>query len=184
MEKFLITTAMLLAFSAGAQVMQKTMKRLPDTGQTQSFTDTFGEDHDYSINTPAFIDNGDGTIIDTITGLMWQKADGGERTFEAAKAYADSLHLAGHSDWRLPYPQEIVSIFNHQKNNPAMDVIYFPSTGAEYWWTSVRQSGESSKIWCGNAGGCNPQKCDFWSLPAGMYSARRSNGEILRLLKF
>lgn len=153
MKKRLFTVAMLLAMGAGAQVLQKTIKRLPDSGQTQSFSNTFGEDHDYSINTPAFSDNGDGTVTDTITGLMWQKADGGERTFEAAMTYADSLQLASHSDWRLPLPQEIMSIFNHQKNNPAMDVIYFPSTGAEYWWTSVRQSGDSTKIWCANAGG-------------------------------
>ena len=145
--------AIFLLHGLNAQVIQPTMKRLPDTGQTQGFTETYGEDNDYSINMPAFTDHGDGTITDTITGLMWQKADGGEMKFESARAYADSLHLAGHSNWRLPLPQEIVSIFNHQKNNPAMDVNYFPSTGAEYWWTSVRQTGDTSKVWCGNAGG-------------------------------
>lgn len=153
MKKLLPLAVFFFSGSAVAQVIQKTMKRLPDTGQTQSFTVTFGEDHDYSINAPAFIDHGDGTISDTITSLMWQKGDGGERTFEAAKAYADSLQLGGYSDWRLPLPQEMVSIFNHQKNNPAMDVTYFPSTGAEYWWTSVKQAGDTSKVWCGNAGG-------------------------------
>ena len=153
MKKLPLIASLLFICSVSAQVVQKTMKRLPDTGQTQSFTATFGEDHDYSINTPAFTDNGNGTITDTITGLMWQKGDGGERSFESATAYADSLQLGGYSDWRLPLPQEIVSIFNHQKNNPAMDVTFFPSTGAEYWWTSVHQAGDSTKIWCGNAGG-------------------------------
>ena len=153
MKNFQTLIILLLGFSSNAQVIQKTMKRLPDTGQTQSFTNTYGEDHDYSINLPAFYDNGDGTVTDTITGLMWQKTDGGERTFASARAYVDSLHLAGHSNWRLPLPQEIVSIFNLQKNNPAMDVNFFPSTGAEYWWTSVRQAGDTSKVWCGNAGG-------------------------------
>ena len=129
------------------------MKRLPDTGQTQSFTSTFGEDNDYSIHIPVYIDNGNGTITDTITGLMWQKSDGGERSFAAALAYADSLSLGGYTNWRLPLPQEIVSVFNLQKNNPAMDVTFFPSTGAEYWWTSTRQTGDTSKVWCGNAGG-------------------------------
>lgn len=143
----------MISLKALPQGIQKTMKRVPDTGQTQSFTNTYGEDHDYSINTPAFIDHGDGTITDTITGLMWQKSDGGERTFAAALAYADSLSLAGYGNWRLPLPQEMVSIFNHQKNNPAMDVVFFPSTGAEYWWTSVRQTGDTSKVWCGNSGG-------------------------------
>lgn len=143
----------LLAQTAFSQQVQKTIKRLPDTGQTQSFTTTFGEDNDYSIHVPAFVDHGNGAVTDTVTGLMWQKSDGGERSIEAAKTYVDSLNLGGHNDWRLPLPLELLSIFNHQKNNPAMDVSYFPSTGAEYWWTSIRQTGDSTKIWCGNAGG-------------------------------
>jgi len=139
--------------TAFSQQVQKTIKRLPDTGQTQSFTTTFGEDNDYSIHLPGFLDHGNGTITDTVTGLMWQKSDGGEKSIEAARAYVDSLNLGGHNDWRLPVPLEMLSIFNLQKNNPAMDVSYFPSTGAEYWWTSIRQNGDSTKIWCGNAGG-------------------------------
>jgi hypothetical protein len=153
MKKLLTLSALVFGLSAHSQPVLKTMKRLPDTGQTQSFTGTFGEDHDYSIHVPAYVDNGDGTITDTITGLMWQKSDGGEMRIESAMAYADSLSLAGYSNWRLPLPQEILSIFNLQKNNPAMDVIYFPSSGAEYWWTSVTQTGDNSKVWCGNAGG-------------------------------
>jgi len=49
--------------------------KLPDTGQTQSFTSTFGEDSDYTINPPSYTDNGDGTITDNVTGLIWQKED-------------------------------------------------------------------------------------------------------------
>jgi hypothetical protein len=58
--------------TAFSQQVQKTIKRLPDTGQTQSFTTTFGEDNDYSIHVPGFLDHGNGTVTDTITGLMWQ----------------------------------------------------------------------------------------------------------------
>jgi len=48
------------------------MLRLPDTGQTTSYTSTFGEDNDYTIYSPYFTLNGNGTVTDTITGLMWQ----------------------------------------------------------------------------------------------------------------
>lgn len=50
-----------------------------------------------------FHDNGDGTISDRAAGLSWQKADSGKPLdWEQALAYAESLTLAGHDDWRLP----------------------------------------------------------------------------------
>ena len=129
------------------------MLKLPDTGQTGDFTTTFGEDADYSINVPFFIKNNNGTITDTITGLMWQQADGGEMTVERAVIYADTLVLGGYSDWRLPTAHESFSILNHQKNNPALDVAFFTISTAEYWWTSDKQANDATKIWCTNAGG-------------------------------
>lgn len=148
---------LLLLISAGlrlvAQPVSKTMKRLPDTGQVNSYTTTFGEDSDYQIFPPAFIVNGNGTVTDTVTGLLWQRSDGGEMTIENAVLYCDTLSLAGHTDWRLPNAHEAFSILNHQKANPAIDVNIFSNTGAEYWWTSDRQANDNTKIWCTNAGG-------------------------------
>jgi hypothetical protein len=60
---------------------------IPDTGQTTSYTSTYGEDSDYIINPPSYTDNGDGTITDKTTGLMWQKTDGGEMSFTLAAGY-------------------------------------------------------------------------------------------------
>jgi hypothetical protein len=131
----------------------KTMKRLPDTGQISSYTNTFGEDNDYNYNLPAYINNNDGTITDTVTGLMWQCTDGGEMKIENAIVYCDSLTLAGHTNWRLPSAQESFSILNMQNVNPAINSTYFINTTAEYWWTSERQANDTNKIWCTNAGG-------------------------------
>ncbi|MBK7697546.1 MAG: DUF1566 domain-containing protein [Saprospiraceae bacterium] len=136
-----------------AQSISKTIKRLPDTGQTKSYTDTYGEDNDYSDLTPYYMDNGDGTITDTITGLMWQKIDGGEMTIENAKIYVENLSLGGYDDWRLPTALEAYTIQNLQFNNPSLDIIYFPKTNAEYWWTSDVQANDINKIWVTNAGG-------------------------------
>jgi len=141
-----------VAAAAGTGI-PKTMLRLPDTGQSTSYTSTFGEDNDYTINAPFFINNGNGTITDTITGLMWQRGDGGEMTVENAATYCDTLKLAGFSDWRLPTPLEAYSILNHQRSNPAIDITQFANTGAEYWWTNTAQSTDASKIWVTNAGG-------------------------------
>jgi hypothetical protein len=141
-----------ISINGYAQV-SKTMKRLPDTGQTISYTSTFGEDNDYNINIPTLINNNNGTITDTVTGLMWQALDGGEMKIENAILYCDTLNLAGYINWRLPTAQENFSILNLQNANPAMSTTYFVNTGAEYWWTSERQANDTNKIWCTNAGG-------------------------------
>jgi Protein of unknown function (DUF1566)/Secretion system C-terminal sorting domain len=143
----------LMATFVNAQNSIKSMLKLPDTGQIGDFTTTFGEDADYSINVPFFIKNNNGTVTDTITGLMWQQTDGGEMTVENAAIYADALVLGGFSDWRLPTAHESFSILNHQKNNPALDITIFTTSAAEYWWTSDKQANDATKIWCTNAGG-------------------------------
>jgi hypothetical protein len=135
------------------QNVSKTIQLLPDTGQTSSYTTTFGEDHDYSINTPSFTNNGNGTITDNVTGLMWQQVDGGEMTFENAITYCNTLTLGGLSGWRLPTPIEAYSILNHQNSNPAINTNFFTLTTAEYWWTSAYENNSTAKVWCTNSGG-------------------------------
>lgn len=151
--KKLIYIAFLYSSIIYGQSINKTMLRLPDTGQTNSYTNTFGEDNDYNINPPFFKLNGNGTVTDTITGLMWQQTDGGEMTYENAINYCDTLTLAGFIDWRLPTAHEGFSILNHQTTNPAVDIKVFTKTNAEYWWSINKQSNDNTKVWCTNAGG-------------------------------
>lgn len=152
MKNTAIIFALLLPLLAQAQI-PKTMRRLPDTGQTQSFTNTPGEDSDWLLNPPFFALHGNGTVTDTVTGLMWQQADGGEMTFDAAQNYVANLVLGGHSDWRLPTAQEAFSILNHGKQNPPLDPAVFPNSGAEYWWSGETQVGAPTRVWVTNAGG-------------------------------
>ena len=129
------------------------MKRLPDSGENTGYTSTPGEDADFSINPPFFIKNGNGTVTDTVTGLMWQQTDGGEMNIEKARIYCDTLTLGGFTDWRLPFLIEAHSIINHQYTNPAADINIFPKTGAEYWWSAETQVNDTTKIWVSNSGG-------------------------------
>lgn len=154
MKKSIITSLLfIVSIFTFAQSTTKSMLRLPDTGQKNSYTNTFGEDNDYSINLPFYIDNKNGTITDTITGIMWQQTDGGEMTVENATIYCDTLTLGGYTNWRLPNAHEGYSILNLQNNNPALDILYFTKTAAEYWWTSDQQANDATKIWVTNAGG-------------------------------
>jgi hypothetical protein len=150
---FLLMLVLCLSGIVSGQPVQKTMLRIPDTGETNSYTNTFGEDHDYNIHPPFFILHGNGTVTDTVTSLMWQAKDGGEMTIENAMLYCDTLSLGAHSDWRLPNAHEGFSILNLQKSNPALDGNVFVNTGAEYWWTRDRQANDVNKVWATNAGG-------------------------------
>ena len=127
--------------------------KLSDTGQTTSYTSTVGEDADYVMNPLSFKDNGDGTVTDNNTGLMWQKTDGGEMTFDRAKTYADTLTLAGYSDWRMPTSIELFSLHVFDANNPALNTTVFTKTTAEYWWSSEKQADNTANEWATNAGG-------------------------------
>ncbi len=133
--------------------------KLPDTSQAISSTNTFGEDSDYATapqaNPQSFTDNGNGTITDNVTGLMWQKLDAGEMTWENAVTNAASQTTGGYSDWRLPNPHELMSLFNYEAGNPAMNSTYFPlnGLGAEYWWSRDSFGISTSNVWAVNAGG-------------------------------
>ena len=70
----------------------------------------FGQDAQYSGNQASYQDNGDGTVTDLVTGLMWQQDPGEKMTYEEAAAGADSFVLAGYDDWRLPTIKELYSL--------------------------------------------------------------------------
>ncbi|MFL7870952.1 MAG: DUF1566 domain-containing protein [Anaerolineales bacterium] len=70
----------------------------------------YGQDAQYAGNTPRYQDNGDGTISDLVTGLMWQQDPGEKMTYDQAVAGTSSFNLAGYSDWRLPSIKELYSL--------------------------------------------------------------------------
>jgi hypothetical protein len=82
---------------------------------------------DYGIN--IFVDNGDGTVTDNATGLMWSQDDSGEGfLWEGALAYAENATLAGYDDWRLPNAKELQSIADYSGAFPAMNSSFFNLT--------------------------------------------------------
>lgn len=107
----------------------------------------------YGINN--FVDNGDGTISDTATGLMWAQGDSQEgMDWGDALAYAENSKLAGFSDWRLPNVKELQGIvdYSYAPNakdpdlvGPAIDPMFSCSeitneNGDQdypYYWTST-----------------------------------------------
>jgi hypothetical protein len=69
-----------------------------------------GQDAGYLGHQPSYTDNGDGTITDHITGLMWQQDPGEKMTYAEALSKIEQFDLAGYSDWRLPTIKELYSL--------------------------------------------------------------------------
>ncbi len=96
--------------------------RIVDTGVTAFYDNTsiismpkkgeafFGPDAQYQINRPSYTDNGDGTITDNVSGLIWQKVMDEKTSFKKAFQRAKELELGGHHDWRVPSIKELYSL--------------------------------------------------------------------------
>jgi hypothetical protein len=121
---------------------------IPDTGQTGSYTAIFGEDSDYTISPPSYTNNGNGTITDNVTNLMWQQNDDGEqKTWYQADNYCNSLTLGNKSDWRLPSFKELQNI-KHYNYDPRIHPSYFPSIKPfSAYWSSTNLAGDTTRAW-------------------------------------
>ena len=72
--------------------------------------DLFGQDAQYEDYSPRYKDNGDGTVTDQVSGLMWQQDPGDKKQYDQAIADAESFSLAGYDDWRVPTIKELYSL--------------------------------------------------------------------------
>jgi hypothetical protein len=85
-----------------------------------------------------FVNNGDETVTDIATGLMWQlETPDTKQNWGNALASCENLSLAQFNDWRLPAPKEIRSIIDFRYFQPAIDSIIFPDTMSEHYCTSA-----------------------------------------------
>lgn len=129
--------------------------KIPDTNQTKSYTLTFGEDHDYTINPSAYIDNGDDTIIDGVTGLIWRKQTDKELIWSDALNYCNNLTLGGQTDWRLPSRTELITLLDYSRTDyqyPTIDTTYFPNANfsdalSAVYWSSTPNAANPSYAW-------------------------------------
>jgi len=141
---------------------------VPDTGQDLCYDwtaiidcpsegeDFYGQDGSYTINPPDLTDNGDGTVTDNITGLIWeQKTEVNETyayTYSNAITYCAELILGGSSDWRVPTRKEYSTILNFGRVNPSLDIDYFPyysyltEDDMDHWTTSEYHD-DTSQVW-------------------------------------
>ncbi len=139
-----------------------------DTGQTACYDDSgnailcpsegeafYGQDAQYTINPASYIDNGDGSVSDLSTGLMWRKSPGAKVLWSELSRGAASLAIGGYTDWRVPTIKELYSLINFNgvtgtdvsNASPYINTTYFDfsygdtSAGERYidaqYWSST-----------------------------------------------
>jgi hypothetical protein len=157
--------------SSGTNNSSAATRSLPDTGQTTSYTDTFGEDSDYTIIPPHYTkldaagnDLPDSATIwtmvrDDVTRLIWEvKTDDGgihdrDNTYnwyDAQDVFITQLNsdiFGGASDWRLPTIKELSTLVHADTYAPAINTAYFPQTSSSGYWASTAFADYMPRAW-------------------------------------
>ena len=132
---------------------------LPRTGQTTCYDQSgnvincpgTGQDGDIQAGvtwpSPRFVDHGDGTVTDNLTGLIWMKdanLPGSTKTWQEALNYVAAINAGmyqnfGYTDWRLPNINELESLVNAGVPNTAtwLNGQSFTNVQSQYYWSST-----------------------------------------------
>lgn len=131
-----------------------------------------------------FNDNGDGTVTDVKTGLVWKRCNEGQTwdgttcngtastlTWQEALEAGAYSTFAGKSDWRLPNSKELGSIVERKCISPAINATVFPNTPSSYFWSGSPYASDSDGAWGVGFGNGN------------VNSYGKSNGFYVRLVR-
>ena len=108
-------------------------------------------------------DNGDGTITDRKTGLIWKQCLEGQSGSDCASSGVEIFSwqqalqraqtvnsgggFAGASVWRVPTIKELRSLVEQQCADPAINLTRFPNPGSDFVWSSSAVAGSTNYAW-------------------------------------
>ena len=126
---------------------------------------------------PRWVDNGDGTVTDNLTGLQWEKKTDDSTVHDIDNTYSwltgggwadgtvftmflgelnncvstdgisTSGGFAGHCDWRLPTIGELQGMLNPGCLPGCLDAIFGVHHSSDAWWSSSTFSGDNLRAW-------------------------------------
>lgn len=144
---------------------------VPDTGQQDCWDENgqpimcagTGQDGELQRGaawpTPRFTDNGDGTVLDNLTGLLWLKD---ANCFGTPRIWQEALNLANNladsqcgltdgsqaGDWRLPNVRELQSLIDYGRVVPALPSAHpFLFVARGFYWSSTTSVGSPLDAW-------------------------------------
>lgn len=93
-----------------------------------------------------YVDNGDGTISDQTTGLVWEKTGSAAgMNWMAALAWCENATTGGYTDWRLPDIRELSSIVADLRSGPAIDPAF--SCENKWYWSGSTSTYSPTNAW-------------------------------------
>lgn len=176
-KTFIGLTSLLLMLAFGTYNCHiKPPATVAKTGQTESYRDYDDGYYQKGVECPGprFTDNGNGTVSDNLTGLMWQKdANCIATCYPKCKFVAsfpeepgvvlwnDALDIvtgindgtyskcgAGYNDWRLPNVRELHSLIDFRQYKPALPSGH-PFVNVQDWnyWSSTTNAHFTDSAW-------------------------------------
>jgi hypothetical protein len=155
---------------------------VPKTGQTTSYgpRDDGALQKGVAWPTPRFTDNGNGTVTDNLTRLIWMKNASafGTKTWADALSAANGLKSGDFDltdgskagDWRLPNRRELFSLVDDSRYNPALPAVNpFTNVKSAFYWSSSTYADATSSAW--DVGfydgyeGCGDKSSDYYMWP-------------------
>lgn len=119
-----------------------------------------------AANIPAtsshLVNNGNGTVSDPKTGLMWKQCSEGQSGADCAVGGAihytlktaleqvatlNSQGFAGYTDWRIPNIKELRTIIERQCHQPSIRLDLFPNTPSSWYWSASPYAKDAAAIW-------------------------------------
>lgn len=98
----------------------------------------YGQDAHFSVGSHAFKNNGDGTVTDELTGLVWQQSPSTEITIESAATYCESGSDLPGTDWRLPTVRELFTLVDAGESDCMWDPVFGSECSKDsMFWSST-----------------------------------------------
>ena len=152
-----------IAIAGTIQLPQTGQKTCYDTNGVVISCPGTGQDGDIQAGvpwpSPRFIDHGNDTVTDNLTGLMWTKnanLPGTYKTWQQALDYVAGMNAGtypnfGYTDWRLPNINELESLIDAERWGPALPAGHpFTNVQGFYYWSSTSYADSSFYAWLVN----------------------------------
>jgi len=130
-----------------------------DTAQTTCYTgagvvigctvagSSDAQDGSYTSSTHSYTSSGGGTVVDNVSGLMWEDTnEGTSRNHGDAISHCSIQTTGGHSDWRLPTRGELAGLMDSEATTDRIDLGHF-NIPINNYWSSTLTSEPSNDFW-------------------------------------
>ena len=123
---------------------KNTKRRIPPSPKLPGYRDKENiMNKKVSVKDVRFTKNEDGTVRDSLLKVVWGKTLPDRMTWAKAKEVCEKLGKG----WRLPTVNELFSLVDRTKYNPAIDKDMFPDTQSSYYWASETFAYYSDVAW-------------------------------------